>query len=282
MNHSSFCIGSMSRDDFALAVDWAAAEGWNPGLDDPEVFYRTDPGGFLMGRIDDRPVSVISAVRYGDSFGFIGFYIVDPEFRGQGFGLKTWDAAMALLGDRRIGLDGVVDQQDNYRKSGFTLAHRNIRQEGRIAHKASNAHFIDPSELSVGMIMNFDSMFFPVSRPSFIEPWIQLSRGSALARVEDGRILSLGVIRECRSGWKIGPLFAETPDDAEDLFRALQTRARLGEPFYLDTPEPNGDAVDLASRHQMTPVFETARMYRGAAPEIDLRKVYGITTFELG
>jgi hypothetical protein len=32
----------------------------------------------------------------------------------------------------------------------------------------------------------------------------------------------------------------------------------------------------------MAPVFETARMYRGAAPELPLGNIFGITTFELG
>lgn len=32
----------------------------------------------------------------------------------------------------------------------------------------------------------------------------------------------------------------------------------------------------------MKPVFETARMYTGAAPDIALARLYGVTTFELG
>ena len=73
---------------------------------------------------------MISAVRYGSGFGFIGFYIVRPNFRGQGYGLQIWNAAMARLAGRTIGLDGVVAQQDNYRKSGFVLAWNNARFEG--------------------------------------------------------------------------------------------------------------------------------------------------------
>ena len=51
---------------------------------------------------------------------------------------------------------------------------------------------------------------------------------------------------------------------------------------FLDPPEPNGPAVALAKRYGLEPVFETARMYRGAVPELPLEKIFGITTFELG
>jgi len=282
MNSDRLVIRPMSSSEVSLAAEWAAREGWNPGLDDAHVFYETDPGGFLMGTLDDQPVSVISAVRYGEAYGFVGFYIVDPAFRGRGFGMKTWTAAMSVLGDRLIGLDGVVDQQDNYRKSGFEFAHRNIRQEGRVEHGASPGCFVDAAQLAPEMIQAFDRQFFPAPRDRFLGPWMQLPHGSALARVEQDRIRSLGVIRECRNGWKIGPLFADSPDDARALFGALQLNAKVGAPLYLDTPEPNAQALELARRHGMQPVFETARMYRGNRPDIDLDKVFGITTFELG
>jgi len=32
----------------------------------------------------------------------------------------------------------------------------------------------------------------------------------------------------------------------------------------------------------MVVVFETARMYTGAAPQLPLRRLFGVTTFELG
>jgi len=35
----------MSRQELDLAVDWAAAEGWNPGLHDANCFYAIDPTG---------------------------------------------------------------------------------------------------------------------------------------------------------------------------------------------------------------------------------------------
>jgi len=87
---SGLDLRTASAADFAVAVDWAAAEGWNPGLDDLAMFHDTDPGGFFIGWIGDRPVSSISVVRYGATFGFLGFYIVDPDFRGSGAGWASW------------------------------------------------------------------------------------------------------------------------------------------------------------------------------------------------
>jgi hypothetical protein len=89
------------------------------------------------------------------------------------------------------------------------------------------------------------------------------------------------VIRACRSGFKVGPLFASTPKGADLLVQALVGRAE-GAEVFLDCPEPNGAAISLATRYGLRPVFETARMYRGPAPDLPLPKIYGITTFELG
>lgn len=52
--------------------------------------------------------------------------------------------------------------------------------------------------------------------------------------------------------------------------------------LYLDIPEVNSFALELVKRHNMKVVFNTARMYKGAAPELPVEKIFGITTFELG
>lgn len=118
----------MRLEEIALAIDWAAAEGWNPGLSDAACFTVIDPGGFLVAECDSEPVATVSCVNYDDRFAFLGFYIVRPDMRGHGYGLQLWQAAMVHAGSRIVGLDGVVAQQDNYRKSGFSFAYANIRR----------------------------------------------------------------------------------------------------------------------------------------------------------
>jgi predicted GNAT family N-acyltransferase len=81
----------------------------------------------LIGELDGAPAATVSCVHYSASFAFLGFYIVPEDLRGRGYGLRIWDAAIAHAGPRVIGLDGVVAQQQNYRKSGFELAYANVR-----------------------------------------------------------------------------------------------------------------------------------------------------------
>ena len=114
-------IRTMTRADLDLALNWAAAEGWNPGLSDAAAFQDADPEGFLLAEIDGTPAASISVVRFGGDTAFLGLYICAPEFRGRGTGYALWQAGMDRLAPRSTGLDGVPAQQANYAVSGFAL-----------------------------------------------------------------------------------------------------------------------------------------------------------------
>ncbi|MEL7357823.1 MAG: GNAT family N-acetyltransferase [Cyanobacteria bacterium J06560_6] len=288
----TYIIRKMSRDELAIAVEWAAAEGWNPGIYDVDCFYAADPNGFLMGFLDGEPIASISVVKYGDTFGFLGFYIVRPEFRGRGYGIKIWQAGLDYLQGRNIGLDGVVEQQANYIKSEFRLAHRNIRYEGigdsdgvpfEIGDTVSgHVKLVDLSSVSSAAIAAYDQHIFLGKRSAFLDCWLQSPHHTAIGLMYEEAIAGYGVLRPCQQGYKIGPLFADTPQFAETLFLALKSQVQQGVLFYLDVPGVNTAAVELAKKYRMTSVFETARMYTKELPELPLHQIFGITTFELG
>ncbi|MGE0724224.1 MAG: GNAT family N-acetyltransferase [Alphaproteobacteria bacterium] len=273
-------IDVMSAADLDRAVGWAAEEGWNPGRHDALAFRAADPAGFLMGRVDGAPAVSISVVRYGPDYGFLGFYIARPPHRGRGHGIRVWDAGMRYLEGATVGLDGVVAQQANYARSGFVLACRNVRYGGRPSGAADPA--LTPlADVPFDRLIAYDRRFFPAPRPSFLAVWAALPESHGLAAVADGALRGYGVVRRCTEGWKVGPLFADDEATAERLFRGLVAAA--GEvPVFLDVPEVNRRAVALAGRHGLAPAFETARMYRGPAPQVDLAGTWGVTTFELG
>jgi len=278
-----FEIRTMERHEIDIAVAWAKAEGWNPGLNDAACFYEADHNGFLIGLLDGEPVATISAVKYGASFGFIGFYIVKPEHRGKGYGLQIWNAAMRNLEGRVIGLDGVIDQQENYRKSEFSLAYNNLRYEGIGGGIAKSDSAIVPlSSIAFAEINNYDAPFFPADRACFLQSWINQPNSAALGILRDGKLSGYGVIRACDNGFKIGPLIADSEEEAERLFLALKAHVPSGVHFFLDTPAVNAAALKLAKQHQMTVSFETARMYLGQPPEFPAHRLFGVTSFELG
>jgi ribosomal protein S18 acetylase RimI-like enzyme len=279
-----FDIRTLDRNGIARAIDWAATEGWNPGLGDLAGFASADPGGFFGGWLGGRMIASISVVNYGPSFAFLGFYIVQPAYRGRGFGLRLWRSAMAHAGDRLIGLDGVPDQQENYRRSSFRLAWRNVRFGGRTAPLArASAAGITPLMGVSDDLERVDLQVFPVPRRGFLHHWLTTPGHVALAARRGGEMVGYGVIRPCRNGFKIGPLVAPDAAVASDLAQGLigASQAR-GAEVFLDVPEPNTAGTALAAALGLSPVFETARMYTGPAPDLQDGRIFGITSFELG
>ncbi|MEO8210458.1 MAG: GNAT family N-acetyltransferase [bacterium] len=267
----------------SIAVEWASKEDWNPGIYDASCFYSADPKGFFIGLINNEPVACISVVSYDQSFAFLGFYIVKPEYRGKGYGLDIWNTVVDYHLTKNIGLDGVIAQQPKYKKSGFKLAYNNIRYEG-IA-RPTNQEFpniVHISKLHFDQIAEYDSKLFPAPRIAFLKCWLKQPESLVLAAVFKNKIAGYSLFRKCRTGFKIGPLFADDHDLAEQLFLASNNFVEPGTLIFLDTPEINTSAVELAEKNGMQKIVETARMYTRDQPDIDIGRVFGVTTFELG
>ena len=168
----SLQVRVMTPAEAALALDWAAAEGWKSRPRRRPLLHAVDPDGFLIGELDGAPAAIISTVNYSDNFAFLGFYIVRPDLRGRGLGLAIWRAAMAHAGRRVVGLDGVIAQQDNYRKSGFSLAHRNIRFGGMVPKPMAPPQTVALDAVPFAQICASDATVFPAPRAAFLRVWI--------------------------------------------------------------------------------------------------------------
>jgi len=282
-----FVIRTQTAADLAqVTIPWMREAGWNPGLHDAETFPVADPAGFLVGELDGRPIACVSGVRYDDTFGFMGCYIVREGFRGHGYGMAVHEAAREHLTGCTQGGDGVLANVSKYQQIGRVLAYRNARYQGvRGADWTSAGGTVPVAELDPVGVERLDRDCFPAPRVAFLRAWLRQPGAVSLGipgGAGDDRPRAFGVIRPCFEGWKIGPLFARDPVSAEQVFRDLVHGIPVGDPFVLDVAEPNTAAMDLVRRHGMTEVFATARMYTGPFPEIRLDRVYGVTTFELG
>ncbi|MBB6508884.1 GNAT superfamily N-acetyltransferase [Rhizobium soli] len=260
-------------------LDWAGDEGWNPGLADAAAFHAADPEGFFGCFVDGVLAAGISAVRYGSDFGFIGLYIAHPDFRGQGMGRRVWDAGMAHLEGRTIGLDGVSEQQQNYASIGFELFYETIRWSGRL----EGAVISEVSNVSADIlpaIIRYDGEVFSHTREAFLAEWLKPPR-LAKALMKDGRARGYGVCRKCSDGFKIGPLFAMGTTEAVTLLQSLVAETEC-ETVHIDVPAPQQGFSDYLSEAGFQKGFTTARMYRGLPPSARTADIFGVTTLELG
>lgn len=114
-------------------------------------------------------------------------------------------------------------------------------------------------------LVAYDTPCFPTERSTFLKNWITLPDSYGVAVLEEDRIGGYGMIRACREGYKIGPLFADA-----------------GKTVYFDVPEINEPGMAIAGRYGMEQVFGTGRIYMNGEPEVELGRVFGVTSFELG
>lgn len=274
-------IDRMSLADLDTVLDWAADEGWNPGLDDASAFLAADPDGFLIRKLAGRPVSAISVVNHSDSFAFLGLYLCHPDFRGHGHGLTIWRAGLAHAGGRTIGLDGVPAQEANYARSGF------IRHGGAARFTAecdlARAGATRPVlTADIPALLEREMRTTGVDASRFHDAWFRDTPTRRTLLLEDAHGLAgYGTVRACRVGTKIGPFHARDEKTAGlllgDLAATFDARA-----VSLDVPQAAIGLRSLLEGAGFRPSFSTARMYKGAPPPSRPDGFRSVATLELG
>lgn len=158
--------------ELETVLDWAAKEGWNPGLDDEAAFQAADPEGFFVALIEDTPVAAISVVNHDADHAFLGLYICHPEYRGKGIGYALWQHALTHAGGRTVGLDGVAAQQANYAKSGFVLAGATQRFTG-ILEPRPDPEISPVAKGDIDALVALDTSSGGVARAAFLHGWLR-------------------------------------------------------------------------------------------------------------
>lgn len=297
MDADQFSLQPLDRRQLEILVQWAAAEGWNPGPHDAAAFYAADPDGYRGFFHEGQLIAGGAIVSYERQFGFMGLFIVHPDYRGRGLGQRLWHLRREALlqrlqPDAPIGMDGVVAMQPFYQAGGFELAFTSNRYEcrARALPVSSAVSLITPADWP--QIFSYDETAVGYRRSSFLTAWLRLPDSRAFQLRRHGLLHGYAVLRKVAVGYKIGPLFCDSREGAETLYRCcLNAAARQTEsdsavektvPLFLDVPCVNQDALDMVGRYEPRYVFECGRMYHGTPPLQQLQNVYGVTTFELG
>lgn len=282
----NFSIGQMREDEVAILGDWAAAEGWNPGLSDLEIAWKTDPQAFIALRDGDALAGGGSVFSYGGDFGFMGLFIMRADLRKRGIGSALWhwrrDHLLARLKPgAAICMDGVFEMVPFYERGGFKSAFRDVRFEGTSVGAVEPTGTVLLGSKDFQEIAAYDRAFVPAAREAFLSRWLAAPGVISLGVRENGTLAGYGVARPCRVGFKIGPLFAEDAEAAERIARGLMARIP-GQHVQMDLPEANAAAVSMASGFGFCMSFGCMRLYHGPPPKLPIQRTFAVTSLEFG
>ena len=292
-----FSIRPLKEGDIPNVTQWSRLEGFAPGSGDVNIYRHTDNQGLWIGCLNRKPIGCIAGVRYNNSYGFIGLFLVLREYRGNGYGLKLWKQAFQHLIDVPcIGLEAALDRVSDYSTWGFksssTTTRWQLDGEDDFLLKNDDSflqlgglRIVEGKAIPKNVVQEYDANREPSPRPHFLSDWLDHPAGNVIALLDNsGYCHGFGRIRPCLlqkgKGWRIGPLIADSPALAQILIRKLVNK-HLGL-VLIDVPGLNSNAEKLISNLGFKTVSKTLRMYRGNQPPISMSDVYGLACLELG
>ncbi len=293
---NSLSIKPLRDSDIEFVTAISRNEGFSPGVGDLRIYQNTDKQGLWVGWINDRPIGCIAGVRYNESYGFLGLFLVIENFRGRGFGLQLWKKAFNHLCDLPcVGLEAAPERISDYSKWGFNISSKTTRWQwlgdGKLLGMnfsdvdLSNFSFVEGSDIPSNAVESFDAKRENTPRPHFLSNWLNHPAGKVIAIIDNhGECHGFGRIRPCLlqrgDGWRIGPLMADKPFLLKILLKKLvDSHPGL---IIIDSPGINQSAYKIFRELGFKSVSETFRMYRGYQPPVSMNDVYGLACLELG
>ena len=292
INSDNLTIRAMTTADTAFAVEMTDIEKWGNLRSDFERLVALEPKGCFVACYGDRPVGMISSIRYGD-FAFLGSLIVRQSERGQGIGGRLMRHAMAHLkatGVRTIELDGEMRATPLYRRLGFVdkyLSLRFVRPAGGTAALGTGE---DVSGKILGQkalkeIIAFDRKQTGLDRSRLLQRFGEEFPESAFVAGE-GNIRAYGFVRPVAGGYAIGPLVSSDTESTRTILKVMLTRfgdqgLQIGVPEARSDTKANQVATDLLLEYGFTARPPSLRMYLGSRRDYE-RAIFGIFSPEKG
>ena len=241
-------------------IQRAAANDWRPGALDHVSFFAADETGFFVGELNGEPISCMSVLKHAENFAFLGHYVVDEPYRGRGYGVLTWKAALASINESyNTAGDSTEEIFDVYKKRiGFQPTWY-VQCIDLVASKAafalsgtelSPAVTIQPAtKVNFNDLLEYDTHVHVFPRQAFLEKWISAPNCHASVAIRnDGKIVGYTVVRTTLKrgdGWRIGPLFADNTEIARSLYREACGKVAAEDPQGLITADvPYGDIIN--------------------------------------
>jgi ribosomal protein S18 acetylase RimI-like enzyme len=277
-------IQTACTHDIRNIYDMARREGWNPGLSDADAAAVGMPDTFMVGVLDGEIIASIAATQYNNDLGYVSFYLVKPEYRGRGYGVSLWQAAMKRLTHRNIVLDAMITQTKLYEKLGFRIDYEFCSYHfdgGMMAMPLNKQSLQQLQGETLEKVLAYDRAFFPANRSWYMRQWLMQANAHGFAWQEEDRVQGYGMIRRAEHGFRIGPCYSDNKNIARHLFQALLAQAN-GAEVSISMPEDNPLARCLVRDFDLKPGSRLQRMSTKSRLDLPLERILAITNFTFG
>ena len=301
--HGKFTVRRLTTEEEVKEhiCDKTATDYEKPGSLDHTSYFAADNTGFFVGDLDGQPISCLSVVKHNDTYAFIGNYWVREDYRGHGYGLRTWKIAMDSVNDEcNVGLNTFEKNEALYKKSGFQRAWSNQRFRfvaasafSRIQHMHPQGVSVNPvAEVDFKDVLEYTTSIYGFERYSFLQKWISSPNSwGCVATNRRGEIVGYAIVRTTHpqdQWWKIGPLFADNSQIARSLYKGVLEKVSTEDPngtVTVDVPFGtlfSSDTLQIVKELSGSHCFTFSRMYtKGVPTNMDLKKIFGLTTLQI-
>jgi GNAT superfamily N-acetyltransferase len=260
----------MTKADIPAGMRLKEIAGWNQTSADWERFLEASPEGCFVAVVGGIVCGTVATISYENRFAWIGMVLVDPEYRGRGFGAMLLEKAIEHLDSLRIPaikLDATPEGKPLYEKLAFSSEYeigrwtlrRTLSRAGQ--ESRSGGH----NSLTPGMlesIFTADRANFGADRASLLHSLHEDAPQLTISVSHSGSLEGYAFGRQGSFADHLGPWMASNPTAARTMLETFLARS-FREVVIVDCLNANSVACNLLKSFGFSFSRPLTRMFRG-------------------
>ncbi|RNM19817.1 N-acetyltransferase [Dickeya undicola] len=254
---------------------------WPHRLEDWQDALHLGEG--LVAEDQGKPVGTALCWRWGDRWATIGLVVVDGQQQGRGIGRMLMKGLLAGLEGYQVRLHATAAGQGLYAQLGFTPVGEIHQYQCSLLPLFTAPALQEGQRLRVATLADapyltaLDQQAHGLARPALVA-WLLRQAMHVRVLEQHGRTAGFAALRRFGRGYAIGPVIADSADNARLLISALMAEVN-GEFVRIDSDAALGLGswlVDCGLQQVDAPVT----MIRGAPwqPEADGMRAWALMT----
>ena len=260
----------MTSADIPAGMRLKELAGWNQTAADWRRFLERSPEGCFVAEVGAQVCGTVTTIAFEDRFAWIGMVLVDPEYRGRGFGTALLERAIHYLDELDLSalkLDATPQGKPLYEKLGFRSEYeigRWTRRQPPGAAKPSLAGVRESaSPALLESICEFDRQVFGADRSGLLMSLHEEAPELTVGILKDGTLAGYALGRRGSFADHLGPWMAFDPDTARQLLESFLAGSSR-ETQIADCLNAHAATGDLLKSFGFSYSRPLIRMFRGS------------------